>query len=48
MAIIKANQLSKNDYLALYVVSRKFAEEQFSPVIHYERLIKLYKDLINQ
>ncbi|TDW48589.1 glycosyltransferase involved in cell wall biosynthesis [Flavobacterium sp. 270] len=45
--IVKADALSKNDYLTLSMTSRKFAEDQFSPQKHYEQLMKIYNDLIN-
>ncbi|OXA77570.1 Glycosyltransferase involved in cell wall bisynthesis [Flavobacterium aquidurense] len=48
LSILKANQLSDEDYLTLSVASRKFAEEHFSPGKHYEGLIKIYTDLLEK
>ena len=46
--VLKAEQLSENDYSKLSVTSRKFAEEHFSPAKHYDGLIKLYSDLLEK
>ncbi|WP_431242691.1 glycosyltransferase family 4 protein [Flavobacterium sp. P21] len=46
--VLKAEQLSENDYSKLSATSRKFAEEHFSPAKHYDGLIKVYNDVLEK
>jgi glycosyltransferase involved in cell wall biosynthesis len=45
--IIKANKLELAEYKSLSNSSRAFAEKNFSPDSHYEKLIQIYTDVIN-
>jgi glycosyltransferase involved in cell wall biosynthesis len=45
--VIKANKLEPAAYKSLSYSSRAFAEKNFSPHGHYEKLIQIYTDVIN-
>jgi len=48
LALTKGNNLSEEEYIILKNNARVFAEENFSPNLHYNKLMNLYKKTIEK